>query len=282
MAKAILVVGATGNQGGAVINNLLQSEASFPILAVTRDPVSSTAQSLAQKSSEIKLIQGDLDDPVSLFKNIKTIVSEPVWGVYFVQNPLTSNQTPEQEVKQATNFIDECINHKVRFFVYGSVDRGGDRSFNNRTPVPHFATGFMDNYKPGFQAKMFLTCWKIALKNKPLQLIAVSDIGYFAAQAFMAPERYKGQAISLAGDELTFDQASRIFQEKTGQGIPLTFGIVAWLVLFFLKGIGAMFKWMQDEGFGANVQELRSSHPHLVKFETYLETQSGYVSRKQG
>ncbi|KAL9563710.1 hypothetical protein ACKAV7_012099 [Fusarium commune] len=265
MAKAILVVGATGNQGGAVINNLLQSEASFPILAVTRDPVSSTAQSLAQKSSEIKLIQGDLDDPVSLFKNIKTIVSEPVWGVYFVQNPLTSNQTPEQEVKQATNFIDECINHKVRFFVYGSVDRGGDRSFNNR-----------------FQAKMFLTCWKIALKNKPLQLIAVSDIGYFAAQAFMAPERYKGQAISLAGDELTFDQASRIFQEKTGQGIPLTFGIVAWLVLFFLKGIGAMFKWMQDEGFGANVQELRSSHPHLVKFETYLETQSGYVSRKQG
>jgi uncharacterized protein YbjT (DUF2867 family) len=210
-------------------------------------------------------------------------------------------------VKQARKFIDECIHHKVRFFVYGSVDRGGDQSFNNRTPVPHFAskydiehylvekaplanmdwtflrpTGFMDNYKPGFQAKIFLTCWKIAIKDKPLQLIAASDIGYFAAQAFMAPERYKGQAISLAGDELTFNQASKIFEKTTGQGIPLTFEIFASLVLFFLKGIGLMFKWMQDEGFNANVQELRSSHPHLVKFETYLETQSGYVSRKQG
>ena len=85
MARAILVVGATGNQGGAVIDNLLQSEASFTILAVTRVPVSSTAQRLAQKSSEIKLIQGDLDDPVALFKNAEDIVSGPVWGVYFVQ-----------------------------------------------------------------------------------------------------------------------------------------------------------------------------------------------------
>jgi uncharacterized protein YbjT (DUF2867 family) len=85
MTRAILVVGATGNQGGAVIDNLLQSEASFTILAVTRDPGSSAAQRLAHKSSEVKLICGDLDDPFALFKNTKAIVSEPVWGVYFVQ-----------------------------------------------------------------------------------------------------------------------------------------------------------------------------------------------------
>ncbi|KAF4960903.1 hypothetical protein FSARC_10334 [Fusarium sarcochroum] len=304
MARSILVVGATGNQGGAVIDNLLQLEADFTILAVTRNTESPSAQKLAQRSSKIKVVQGDLDYPVSLFKNTKAIESEPVWGVYFVQNPLASNHTPEQELQQAKTFIDECVNYKVSFFVYGSVDRGGDRSFNNRTPVPHFASkydvehylaekaslanmdytflrpaGFMDNYKPGFQSKMFLTCWKIALKDKPLQLIAVSDIGYFAAQAFMDPQRYKSQAISLAGDELTFDQAAKVFEKTTGQRMPLTFGFIASIVLFLLKGIGAMFQWMVKEGFGADVQELRKSHPGMVDFATYLETQSGYVSK---
>ncbi|KAM0227879.1 hypothetical protein ACHAPO_011168 [Fusarium lateritium] len=307
MSRTVLVLGATGNQGGAVIDNLLQSEASFTILAVTRDPSSSTAQRLAQKSPEIKPIQGDLDNPSAIFENAKAVVSEPVWGVYFVQNPLASQQTPEQELEQAKKFIDECINRKVEVFVYGSVDRGGNRSFNNRTPVPHFAskydiehyvaekapsanmnwtflrpTGFMDNYKPGFQSKLFLTCWKVAVRDKPQQLIAVSDIGYFAAQAFTSPERFKNQAISLAGDELTFDQVAKLFEKTTGQDAPVTFGIVARLMLFFVKGIGAMFKWMQDEGFCANVQELRASHPNMVTFETYLETQSEYISKKQG
>ncbi|CAJ0549963.1 Ff.00g065580.m01.CDS01 [Fusarium sp. VM40] len=304
MPRSILVVGATGNQGGAVINNLLQLEADFTILAVTLNAASPLSQKLTQKSSKIKVVQGDLEHPASLFENTRLVESEPVWGVYFVQNPFASNHTLEQELQQAKKFIDECMKHKVSFFVYGSVDRGGERSFNNRTPVPHFAskydieyylaekapmanmnytflrpTGFMDNYKPGFQSKMFLTCWKIALKDKPLQLIAVSDIGYFAAQAFMDPQRYKGQAISLAVDELTFDQAAKIFEKATGQRIPLTFGFVASIVLFLLKGIVAMFQWMVEEGFGASVQELRESHPGMVDFATYLETESGYVSK---
>ncbi|KAI1129197.1 hypothetical protein F5Y10DRAFT_276899 [Nemania abortiva] len=303
MSRVILVTGATGNQGGAVITNLLQAKADFTILAVTRDATSPSAQRLAKKSPKIKLVQGDLDAPVPLFEKAKATASGPVWGVYFVQNPVASKQTPEQEAQQAKMFVDECIKNEVSLFVYGSVDRGGDRSFDNRTPVPHFAskydvehyivekaprgnmdwtflrpTGFMDNYKPGYQAKIFFTAWKVAVKDKPFQLIAVSDIGYFAAQAFMDPQSYKGRAISLAGDELAFDEAARIFKQKTGQNIPITSGWVTSLMLFLLKGIGAMFKWMREEGFGANIQELKKVHPGLVDFGTYIEAQSGFVS----
>jgi hypothetical protein len=45
------------------------------------------------------------------------------------------------EESQGKALIDESIRQKVKFFVYSSVDRGGeDRSFNNPTNIPHFMT----------------------------------------------------------------------------------------------------------------------------------------------
>lgn len=84
----ILVTGATGKQGGSVINNLLEKSAPFKILAVTRDVNSASSKKLAQKSSSITLIQGNLDDPAAIFEDVALQTSEPVWGVFSVQvNP---------------------------------------------------------------------------------------------------------------------------------------------------------------------------------------------------
>ena len=59
---------------------------------------------------------------------------------------------------------------------------------------------FMDNFGPGFGMKVFMSAWKQTLGAKPLQLIATSDIGHYAAQSFANPQRFNGQAIGLAGD----------------------------------------------------------------------------------
>jgi nucleoside-diphosphate-sugar epimerase len=85
MARTILVTGATGKQGGAVINSLLAAKADFEILALTRNANSNAAQKLAQKSSTIKLITGDLNNVDDIFKKAKEVTSSPVWGVYSVQ-----------------------------------------------------------------------------------------------------------------------------------------------------------------------------------------------------
>lgn len=85
MAKTVLVTGATGKQGGAVINSLLAAKVDLEILAVTRNATSSSAQKLAKKSSNIKLITGDLNNADEIFKKAKEISSSPVWGVYSVQ-----------------------------------------------------------------------------------------------------------------------------------------------------------------------------------------------------
>lgn len=63
--KVLLVTGATGKQGGAVIDNLLQTPQTandFTILGVTRNKESPGAKKLAAKSDLIKIVQGDFND----------------------------------------------------------------------------------------------------------------------------------------------------------------------------------------------------------------------------
>lgn len=85
MAKSILVTGATGKQGGAVIDALLEANSGFEILAVTRDASSAAAKIIAAKSTSVKLVQGNLDDLETLFQDAESQVDGPIWGVFSVQ-----------------------------------------------------------------------------------------------------------------------------------------------------------------------------------------------------
>lgn len=76
--STVLITGATGKQGSRVIKNLLVKQAPFKILAVTRDVNFNAAKKLAEKSDNITLIQGNLDDPASIFENVKRQTSTPI------------------------------------------------------------------------------------------------------------------------------------------------------------------------------------------------------------
>ncbi|KAJ5197998.1 uncharacterized protein N7498_007115 [Penicillium cinerascens] len=303
MSKTVLVTGATGNQGGSVVAALLAAEANFEILAVTRDATSSKAQKLLRQSPKIKVVQGNLDNPEIIFTNAHKITSEPIWGVYSVQ-VLVSGSNQEAEEKQGKDLVDAALKNNVKHFVYSSVDRGGDVSFDSPTPVPHFVSKyhiehhlvekakdtemswtilrpvtFFDNFTPNFFGKVFTTSWKNTVKEKPLSLIAVSDIGFFGAQAFMFPDQYQNRGISLAGDELKFDEMAKIFKAKTGKSVPTTFGFVAKAVLSTTKDLRIMFQWFHDVGCQADIQELRKVYPELKDFGTWLEKDSAFDTK---
>lgn len=89
MSRAILVTGATGKQGGAVVQALLASSRrnDFTIYALTRSGDSPAAKRLAAKSESIKLVQGDLDHVDAIFK----ATPEPYWGVFSMQVSLHSS-----------------------------------------------------------------------------------------------------------------------------------------------------------------------------------------------
>ena len=309
MSRALLITGATGQQGGAVIDALLAKESSeFTILAVTRNSQSAGAKRLASKSSSIKVVEGDLNSVPALFSSAKAVAgTTPIWGVYSVQVSMGKGASLDGEVKQGNALIDESIKNGVKHFVYSSVERGGDeRSWDNPTPVPHFRTkhqiehhlrdstaapgtdmgwtilrpvAFMDNLQPGFLGKVFLTLVRDTMRGKPVQWVAARDIGFFGAEAFHNPSTWNKKAVGLAGDELTFDQLSQSFQKATGSPAPTTFGIFGTALKYGFREMGIMVDWFRDDGYKANIAGLKKTHPGLMNMETWLRTQSGFTKR---
>ncbi|OAG01460.1 NAD(P)-binding protein [Paraphaeosphaeria sporulosa] len=300
MPRTILVTGATGRQGGAVVKALRDTD--FEILALTRSSSSPSAQKLANSSPKIKLIEGDLDNTEAMFRNAKAATNNPIWGVYSVQAQVKGDVTIEET--WGKNLIDSSIAAGVEFFVYSSVDRGGEKSSSTPTDVPHWMTkhnlekyleekaagtqmrfavlrpvAFMENVTNDFAGKAMAATWQYALKNKPMQLVATEDIGNFAAEAFKHPEKYTGRYLSIAGAELTFEQANAVFKEKVGMDMPRTFGFVACIGLVAVPAVGKMFNYLKKNATGASVEESRKIYPGLMDFGTWLEKESQF--RKQ-
>lgn len=310
MSKVLLITGATGHQGGAVIDALLAQKSDFTILAVTRDAQSASAKRLANKSPAIKLVQGNLDDVPALFAEAVAAASpQPIWGVYSVQISMGKGVTVEGEVRQGTALIDESIAHNVHHFVYSSVERGGDdASWDNPTPIPHFQTkqrieahlrtttaanttmswtvlrpvAFMDNLAPGIPTKVFLTALRDTLQGRPLQWVATADIGHFAALAFANPDddHWRNKAVGLAGDELTFDQLSAAFEHTTGYPAPTTYSFLGGTLLYMVTEMNLMIGWFASDGYRADIKSLKEVHPKLLNLETWLVKKSAFETKE--
>ncbi|KAH6665605.1 hypothetical protein B0J14DRAFT_605453 [Halenospora varia] len=307
MSQTVLVTGATGKQGGAVIDALFSPpyKNQFSVLAVTRNPSSSASQTLLQKHPGIKLVSGNLDDVPKLFENVLKEGNGSIWGVYSVQISMGKGVTLESEVKQGKALIDESLKNGVKMFVYSSVERGGDeRSWENPTPIEHFLSkwmiekhlrsaaegnemgwtilrpvAFMDNLVPGFESGVFLTALRDTLKGKKLQWVATCDIGIFAAKAFVNPGEWRGKAVGLAGDELSFDELSEAFLKSTGSPARTTFWVLGSALKWGIAELGRMLDWFAAEGYKADIEALRKIHPGLLNFKAWLEEKSGFETK---
>ncbi|KAF1960614.1 NAD(P)-binding protein [Byssothecium circinans] len=310
--KAILITGATGKQGGSVLKQLASHPSSpqFTLLAVTRNTTSTSAQKIVQNHPDVLLVQGDLEDIPTLFQSAQKVLKaankpEKIWGVYSVQVSVGPGVTIEGEIKQGKGLIDESIKQSVSHFMYSSVDRGGnEKSFENETPIPHFQSkfqiekhllekagkkgdkmgwtilrpvAFMDNLAPGFQTKVFLAALRDTLPaDKPLQWISIEDIGLFAAKAFRDPQAWNARAEGLAGDELTFEELSGVFERATGYAAPATFGFFGTALKWAVGEMAIMINWFASDGYGVDIQQLRKEEKELCGMERWLKERSGW------
>lgn len=71
--KLIVVFGATGKQGGSVVDALLKSAESYSVRAVTRNPNTDKARALAARGVEV--VTGDLDHYNSLLKAFEVSIN---------------------------------------------------------------------------------------------------------------------------------------------------------------------------------------------------------------
>jgi len=270
--RSILVTGATGKQGGAVIRHLRAK--GFPVRAFTRSPDGPEARALSNQTG-VEVAQGDYDDKPSLLRAL-----EDVYGVFSVQTPFPDGV--EAEVRQGIALIDAAHTSEISHFIYSSVG-----SADQNTGIPHFEskgkieehlrrTGmpytivrpvyFMENW---LQMKAVIDEGTLTLPLSPttiLQQVAVDDIGTFAAMAFEHPGKWQGTSTDLAGDESFADQIAQTLQSNYSQ--------IPWADFEREAGheMASMFRWFEDEGYKADIATLRQEHPWLTNFERWRNT----------
>ncbi len=256
----ILVTGATGQQGGAVARELLA--AGHTVRAMTRNPDSEAAKALADLGAEV--VQGDLNDAASLERAV-----QGVWGVFAVQNTWEAGVDGEEE--QGKRLAKIARDNGVQHFVYTSVG-----SADRNTGIPHFDNKYRVEetirsldlpsftiLRPVFFMENWVSPWfkpaieegNLAIGIKPdtsLQMIAVSDIGKYGRLAFEKHDELNGQAIDIAGDELTMTEAAAIVADAVGKPVD-HFQVPIEQVREFSDDFATMLEWFDAEGYSADI-----------------------------
>jgi uncharacterized protein YbjT (DUF2867 family) len=273
-----LVTGASGRQGGAVARHLLQE--GWRVRALTRDAGKPVARELAELGAQI--VVGDMDEPDSLAGPL-----EGAWGVFGVQNFWEVGY--DREVAEGQNLVDHAWSAGVKHFVYSSVG-GAER----KTGLSHFESKwlieehlrassmpatvlrpvfFMENLL-GSRDEIKQGTWSFGLPPETrLQMIAVSDIGAFAALAFAQPREWVGRALELAGDELTGPETCEKLSAALGREVRYN-PIPLPEITRQNPDFGKMLQWFVDFGYKTDLPALRLLYPQLKRLEDWLPTVS--------
>ncbi|MDE1173780.1 MAG: NmrA/HSCARG family protein [Parvibaculaceae bacterium] len=275
ITRTIIVLGATGQQGGAVAR-ALAADGRWNIRTISRNPNADAARRLAGNGVEV--ITADMDDAASL-----RAAFEGAHGVFSVQG---TDQGTDVETRRGIAVADAAHAANVAHFIYASVG-GAER----QSGVPHFESKwriethvrriglpativrpvfFMDNFtRPTMRLVLMALLRSHVPGNKPLQMIAVEDIGKWVAHAFANPGAFIGRADEIAGDELTRSEIAAAFK-RHGWSPGLPFPLPGWILRSLPADVRKMFGWFGTDGYRADMPALRNGQPKLTGFDQWL------------
>lgn len=107
----IAVTGATGLQGGSVINHLLQS-AAFRVRGLSRDVSNARSKELSERG--VEMVAANMDDVESLKRAFRGC-----YGVYAVTNCWEHGW--DAETKHGTNMVDAAKAEGIKHFVFSTM-----------------------------------------------------------------------------------------------------------------------------------------------------------------
>ncbi|KZT56929.1 NAD(P)-binding protein [Calocera cornea HHB12733] len=280
----VLVTGATGAQGGAVVSELLKGD-KVSIRAITRNISSPSAQALESKG--VQVVKADMFDGPSLVSALKGCDRA------FLVTQFSGPKGTAGETESGNLFIDNAKTAGVRHLVFSSVGNA-----ESGTGVPHFESkrrveehlfaaglpswtilrpvAFMDNLpaEPGMKRAIGLGVFGSLLGGKSLKLIAVQDIGWFAARALESPEQWKGKEIALAGDDLTVEGMKDAYAKVQGARPWAAWMPASVLGALMPTDVSLMFKFFREKGYSADIPALKKVYPGLTTFEQYVRSKS--------
>jgi uncharacterized protein YbjT (DUF2867 family) len=243
----ITVIGATGQQGGAVVNALL--EHAVPIRAVTRNPNGDKARTLAHRGVEV--VHADLEDLDAVRSAFDGAAAA------FVMTTHDGPDGPKREVAHGRTIAAAAARVRLPFLVYssvGGVDRGSgvphfeskhriEQLLREAVPVAFVRpTFFMETLRLMIQRDGDST--KVAMPlpvDVAVQMISVRDIGLAAAALLLAGDPAVSP-VEIAGDELTGEQVAERVAHRVGS--PTTYVQLPLDVLGDDEDLKMMFGWL--------------------------------------
>lgn len=312
-SETIVVVGATGAQGGGLVHAILEDpKRRFRARAITRNSRSDRAGALARLGAEP--VEADLDDVDSLKR-----VFENAHGAYCMTN-FWEHFSPDKEVAQATNMAEAAQDAGLEHVIWSTLEDtrrwvplDDDRmpTLMQRYKVPHFdakaeaakaftARGvpttflltsfYWDNFvnlgagpARGSDGRLALT---LPLGDRKLPGIASEDIGKCAFGIFSRGREYIDRTVGIAGEHLTGVQMAAAMTGALGEEVRYNdVSPDAYRSLGFpgAEDLGNMYQFMHDFNdyfCGArDVEQSRSLNPSLQAFGAWLERNKERIPR---
>jgi uncharacterized protein YbjT (DUF2867 family) len=275
----IVVIGATGQQGGAVVDALLSKGA--PVRAAVRDQHGEKARALAERGVEI--VPADLNS----VESVRMVFTGASTG--YAMTTFTGPEGIEGEVAHGRVIAQAATDTNLPFLVYSSVG-GAERG----SGVPHFEskylvekylcdavpvafvrpTFFMENLPSMVQRHDRGAQLSVPLpRDIALQMVSVRAIGEVAAAFLLSPPE-SGSAVEIAGDELTGEQMAERFADHLGVAtdyveLPLT-------ALGDNDDLAAMYRWLtQLPSYQADFMRTRTLAPNVEDLAQWLQRRDG-------
>ena len=286
MNNTIAVFGATGAQGGSVARALL-SRGKFNVRAITRKTDSPAANALRDLGAEI--VHGDLDDPASLAAAL-----EGVYGVFGVTNFW---EHFDKEGPQGRNLVEAVAAANVQHFIYSTLPPI-EKATNGVLKSPHFdlkaehedlarslgipatfihVPFYYENFLYFFPPKPAgdgTYAFGFPQGDTPLAAISVQDVGPVVAPMFEQPEKYLGQVVPLAGDEIPATEYAAVMSRVTGAQVNYAYIPRETFAAFGFPGaedLADMFEFyrLHMPSRVKDIETCRALAPELQSFETW-------------
>lgn len=211
--RIILVIGATGAQGGSVAKALL-SDKKFGVRILTRNPQSPAAITLQRQGAEIA--EGSLDN----FESLQQAM-QGVYGVFGVTNYW---EHFDKEYQLGKNLIDAVKSAGVKHFVFSTLDDYNKLS-HGKFSVAHYdikaqlAAYAKSVHLPvsfvqmSFYYENFFSFFQLQKDedghfffgfpqgDTPLATTSVEDAGRIVAAIFDHPRQYIGRTVRVVGED---------------------------------------------------------------------------------
>ncbi len=261
MAEPVLVLGATGTQGGAVARELLARQR--PVRALVRDPLSARARAL--EAAGAALVRGDLQDTASL-----TEAFAGVDAVYAVTTPFEHGA--DEEVQQGENIIAAAREAGLSWLILASVAAA------DRAPVPHFASKarierqLMDTaipwtvvapsyfYENTLGARAAIRDGRLPMAlpaDTPLHQVALANLGALVVAILERRREHLGARVEVAADAPTPAAMARAIGVRYGR-------IALAEVRRRSDDLAAMYEFLAGEGYGIDTAAVRDRYPEVA------------------